>query len=90
MGELAPQEAAAFLSGLLIASDIAGALDVFARSTRGREVHLIGSSQLIELYAVGLARQHCPSTSTDGVLAAVAGLANVRRELTRRSMTYGQ
>ncbi len=88
MGELAPQEAAAFLSGLLIASDIAGALDVFARSIPSREVHLIGSSQLMELYALGLARQHCHTTSTDGVLAAVAGLANVRRELTRRSTTH--
>jgi 2-dehydro-3-deoxygalactonokinase len=90
MGELAPGEAAAFLSGLLIASDIAGALDVFARSIPSREVYLIGSSQLMELYTLGLARQHCHTTSTDGVLAAVAGLANVRRELTRRSTIHAQ
>jgi 2-dehydro-3-deoxygalactonokinase len=80
-GQLAPQEAAAFLSGLLIASDIAGALDVFARSIVSRNVHLIGAPQLLELYAAGLRRQHCQTSSTDGVLAAVAGLAQVRRQI---------
>ena len=90
LGDLAPQEAAPFLSGLLIASDIAGALDVFARSIPSRAVHLVGSSQLLELYAVGLARQHCQTTSTDGVLAAVAGLATIRRELTRGSVTHAK
>jgi 2-dehydro-3-deoxygalactonokinase len=83
-GELAPAEAAAFLSGLLIASDIAGALDVFARAILSRSVHLIGAPQLVELYAVGLGRQHCQTSSTDGVRAAIAGLAHVRRQLTSR------
>ncbi len=73
---------------MLIASDIAGALDVFARSIPSRAVHLVGSSQLMELYAAGLTRQHCQVTSTDGALAAVAGLANVRRELTRGAMAH--
>ncbi len=88
LGELPPQQAAPFLSGMLIASDIAGALDVFARSIPSRAVHLVGSSQLMELYAAGLTRQHCQVTSTDGALAAVAGLANVRRELTRGAMAH--
>jgi 2-dehydro-3-deoxygalactonokinase len=87
-GELAPPEAASFLSGLLIASDIAGALDVFASSMVVRAVHLIGSPQLMELYAAGLGLQHCETSSTDGVLAAVAGLAQVRRQLTHGSMAH--
>jgi hypothetical protein len=41
---------------------------------------------LMELYAAGLGLQHCETSSTDGVLAAVAGLAQVRRQLTRGSM----
>ena len=86
-GQLAPGESAAFLSGLLIASDIAGALDVFARSMPSRAVHVIGAPQLIELYAAGLDRQHCHTSSTDGVVAAVAGLTHVRQQLIRRSVT---
>jgi 2-dehydro-3-deoxygalactonokinase len=88
LGDLEPREAASFLSGLLIASDIAGALDVFARSIPSRAVHLVGAPQLLGLYAAGLARQHCQTTSSDGVFAAVAGLANVRRELTSGSVTH--
>jgi 2-dehydro-3-deoxygalactonokinase len=84
-GELAPHEVASFLSGLLIASDIAGALDVFSNSTVTRAVHLIGSPQLMELYAAGLGLQHYETSSTDGSVAAVAGLAQVRRQLTRGS-----
>ena len=81
--QLAPHEVAAFLSGLLIASDIAGALDVFANSIVAPAVHLIGSPQLMELYAAGLGLQHYETSSTDGSVAAVAGLAQVRRQLTR-------
>jgi 2-dehydro-3-deoxygalactonokinase len=84
-GELASQEVASFLSGLLIASDIAGALDVFASSIVVRAVHLIGSPQLMELYAAGLG-QHYETSSTDGSLAAVAGLVHVRQQLTSGSM----
>jgi 2-dehydro-3-deoxygalactonokinase len=85
-GELAPQEVASFLSGVLIASDICGALDVFGNLIVARAVHLIGSPQLMELYAAGLSLQHCETSSTDGDLAAVAGLARVRRQLTLGSM----
>jgi len=74
------------LSGVLIASDIGGALDVFANSIVARAVHLIGSPQLMELYAAGLGLQHYEASRTEGDLAAVAGLAQVRRQLTRGSM----
>jgi 2-dehydro-3-deoxygalactonokinase len=85
-GQLAPQEVASFLSGVLIASDICGALEVFGNLIVARAVHLIGSPQLMELYAAGLSLQHCETSSTDGDLAAVAGLARVRQQLTLGSM----
>ena len=87
-GNLQSHEAAPFLSGLLIASDVAGALSLFAPTLQSRAVHLIGTPQLTALYAKGLARQDCQIRSTDGVLAAVAGLSNVRRQLTGRPGTY--
>ena len=80
-GELAPQDAAAFLSGLLIANDIGGALSVLANSIVVSAVHLIGSPQLTELYAAGLSLQNYQTGATDGAAAAVAGLAQVRRQL---------
>ena len=87
-GDLESHEAAAFLSGLLIASDIAGALNVFAPSLESRAIHLIGDPQLAGLYAQGIARQDYQVSTTDGVLAAVAGLSNVRAQLTRRPDTH--
>jgi 2-dehydro-3-deoxygalactonokinase len=81
-GDLKSHEAAAFLSGLLIASDIAGALNVFASSLESRAIHLIGAPELTGLYAQGLARQDFQVSTIDGVLAAVAGLSNVRAQLT--------
>src|SRR5262249_42119771 len=76
-GDLEAHESAAFLSGLLIASDITGALSLFAPSLESRVVHLIGAPQLAALYATGLSRQNYQVNSIDGVLAAVAGLSNV-------------
>jgi 2-dehydro-3-deoxygalactonokinase len=77
-GELAPGDATAFLSGLLIASDIAGALETLGEVP---EVHLIGSPNLTRLYADGLAHQHCRSNATDGSDAVLAGLMQIRTQL---------
>jgi 2-dehydro-3-deoxygalactonokinase len=87
-GDLGAHEAAAFLSGLLIASDIAGAFNTFAPSLELRAIHLIGDPQLTGLYAQGIARQDYEVTTTDGVLAAVAGLSNVRAQLTGKPGTH--
>jgi|SRR3569833_2067892 len=73
-GELAPAAAAAFLSGLLVASDIAGARDVYGEII---PVHLIGSSSLTRLYAQGLGE----SRATDGSDAVLAGLTQIRNQL---------
>ena len=87
-GDLASHEAAAFLSGLLISSDIAGALNIFAPSLESRAIHLIGAPQLAGLYAQALARQDYDVSTTDGVLAAVAGLSNVRAQLRGNPATH--
>ena len=54
-GELTPEGAAAFLSGLLIADDVGGALHLFAGCIAERTVHVIGAPRLTELYAAALA-----------------------------------
>jgi 2-dehydro-3-deoxygalactonokinase len=77
-GELAPRDATAFLSGLLVASDIAGALETLGELPA---VHLIGSPNLTRLYAEGLRRRQCKSNAIDGSEASLAGLAQIRKQL---------
>jgi 2-dehydro-3-deoxygalactonokinase len=77
-GELAPRDATAFLSGLLVASDIAGALETLGELPA---VHLIGSPNLTRLYAQGLRHRHYESNATDGAEASLAGLAQIRKQL---------
>jgi 2-dehydro-3-deoxygalactonokinase len=86
-GELSPQATSAFLSGLLIASDISGALRLLSGSGSVRSVHLIGSPQLTQLYSIGLASHDCTASRIEGVAASLAGLAHVHRHLTQRLTT---
>ena len=72
-GELEAPHAASFLSGLLIASDIAGALEIFASTG----VHLVGSPDLTRLYAEALHHRQCTSSATDGSAASLAGLIQI-------------
>jgi 2-dehydro-3-deoxygalactonokinase len=81
-GELAPAATGAFLSGLLIASDISGALALLADAAGGAPVRLIGAPALTSLYAIGLAQRQCSSLQLDGVQAALAGLTQVYQLLT--------
>jgi 2-dehydro-3-deoxygalactonokinase len=85
-GELTAPQAAGYLSGLLIASDISGALGVLSAVIGDGTVHLIGSPDLTRLYAAGLAAHHCATTQIDGVAASPAGLALIHRQLTQRRM----
>jgi 2-dehydro-3-deoxygalactonokinase len=77
-GELEPGAADAFLSGLLIGSDVHGALRLLSDGTP-TPVYLIGSSQLTPLYALALGSQGCESIEVDGAAASLAGLAHVHR-----------
>jgi 2-dehydro-3-deoxygalactonokinase len=81
-GDLHAQDAAAFLSGLLIASDVAGALELFVKDIDARTIYLIGAPSLTELYGGVLAGCAHETRQLDGELAALAGLTQVHRRLT--------
>jgi 2-dehydro-3-deoxygalactonokinase len=83
-GEFSAAEAAAYLSGLLIASDIGGALQLLSHEAGAGSVHLIGSPELTQLYTAALASQDYRATTTDGAAASLAGMARVHRQLAQR------
>lgn len=72
-GDLEGEATASFLSGLLIACDIASAMDLFAQEPV-QQIHVIGSSNLNTLYAKGFEQLDRDCHSIDGEAAAVAGL----------------
>jgi len=88
-GELPASHAADFLSGLLIASDVAGALKLFSDCTGLRALHLIGSPQLMQSYATALTVQGLDPVQLDGATASLAGLNSVHRHLESRSIRAG-
>lgn len=73
MGDLQAESTASFLSGLLIACDIAGAMQTFATS-QPIDVRVIGSAKLTALYAKAFKRLGIEVRVIDGEAAAVAGL----------------
>jgi 2-dehydro-3-deoxygalactonokinase len=82
-GELTPEGAAAFLSGLLIANDVGGALQLFADSVTERTVHVIGAPRLTQLYAAALASRSHAARQLDGMNASLAGLTRVHQHLSQ-------
>ena len=82
-GELAAPATSAFLSGLLIASDINGALQTVPTGLASRTVQLIGAPQLTSLYTTALATRDYGTQELDGTAAALAGLVRVQQVLTR-------
>ncbi len=84
-GELAPAATAAFLSGLLIASDISGALPMLTHAADGTRVQLIGAPSLTALYAKGLASQQRDARQLDGASASLAGLSRIYQHLQQGS-----
>jgi 2-dehydro-3-deoxygalactonokinase len=86
-GELSAPNTAAFLSGLLIAADVGGALQVFASSTAQATVYLIGEPRLTRLYSAALSQQACPAQHVDGAAASLAGLARIHQYIASRAET---
>jgi 2-dehydro-3-deoxygalactonokinase len=86
-GELSARNAASFLSGLLIAADVSGALQVIANSPAKTTVHLIGEPQLTQLYAAALQLKSCDAQQFDGTAAALAGLTRVHQYIASRVET---
>ena len=74
---------AAYLSGLLIASDVLGALRVLSSFSEARLVYVIGSSELTRLYATALAAHGYEASKVEGATASRAGLAQVHRRLSQ-------
>jgi 2-dehydro-3-deoxygalactonokinase len=80
-GELAAADAAAFLSGLLIAQDVGGALHLFADCLAERSVCLIGAPALTGLYATALKDQSCAARQLDGDAVSLAGLIRIHQHI---------
>ena len=80
-GEMPASHAAAFLSGLLIAGDVAGALTMFADCIPERTVRVIGAPQLTQRYAAALKVQGYGAAQVDGAAASLSGLTCVHHHL---------
>jgi len=75
--ELAPEDAASYLSGMLIGSDVSGALRLLVPGISNPIVHVVGSSHLTRLYSRALAALDDDVRAVDGSAASVAGLARI-------------
>jgi 2-dehydro-3-deoxygalactonokinase len=79
-GEFSPAQAAAYLSGLVVGADVAGALALLA-AAEATPVTLIGTPQLTATYAIALAAHGCQPTQVDGEAASLAGLTAIYERL---------
>jgi len=82
-GELSADEASAYLSGLLVASDVHGAVNALCDSAR--TVFLVGTTQLMQLYARACAFSGYDTCLVDGVAASLNGLLHVHRQLSQQA-----
>jgi 2-dehydro-3-deoxygalactonokinase len=80
-GQFTASESAAFLSGLLVGSDVRGALELSADFEAAAPVCVVGSSGLNRLYREALEERGVDSIELDGSCAVVAGLGVVRRHM---------
>jgi 2-dehydro-3-deoxygalactonokinase len=87
-GELEAAAAEGFLSGLLVASDVHGALRLLPDGTQA-PVYLIGSAQLTRLYALALDAHGRGSIEVDGTAASLAGLTHVHGCLSAEVAPHG-
>jgi 2-dehydro-3-deoxygalactonokinase len=78
--QLSPEGAASWMSGLLVGTDVGGALRVFADHLE-LPVQIIGTPQLIDAYATALTRHGLRSAGIDGEKAVLAGLAAIHSAL---------
>lgn len=80
-GDLPATAAAAYLSGLLIASDVHGALRILSSTFVPSTVVLVGAPQLTQLYASACAAMGVDTQQVDGTTASLAGLTQIYRRL---------
>jgi 2-dehydro-3-deoxygalactonokinase len=82
--QLSVEGAPSWMSGLLIGTDVAGALPLFADHDADAPVYVIGAPQLTASYSLAITRQGRAVIQIEGVRAALAGLAAIYREQERR------
>ena len=75
--QLSAEGATSWLSGLLIGTDVGGALALFDTRPAGARVYVVGTSQLTSRYATALGHLGCKAIGIDGADAALRGLALV-------------
>jgi 2-dehydro-3-deoxygalactonokinase len=82
MGELKNKDASAYLSGLVIGQDVAGAARLFRLEfASSRHIVVVGTPQLSELYATALKMRDIGVTKVDGAEASLAGLTSLHGAL---------
>jgi 2-dehydro-3-deoxygalactonokinase len=86
-GDLRSEDAMPLLSGMLIASDVQGAVRLFGAPDVRTTVQLIGTTRLTDLYARALVSQDCDANIIDGTLASLNGLLQVHRLLSQRTVS---
>jgi 2-dehydro-3-deoxygalactonokinase len=79
--ELSTTDASSFVSGLLIGAEIVDALALNNWTCASGPVHIIGATQLIDLYSKALTYFSIDSTTTDSHCATTAGFLAVHREM---------
>jgi 2-dehydro-3-deoxygalactonokinase len=82
--QLSPEGAASWMSGLLIGTDVAGALRLFDSASPHDPVYVIGTPELGQAYSAALASFGRAAQIVDGGATAFAGLAQLYRQLDRR------
>jgi 2-dehydro-3-deoxygalactonokinase len=87
-GDLRADEAMPLLSGMLIASDVQGAVRLFATGGARTVVQLIGAPGLTDLYARALVSQDCDANVIDGTLASLNGLLQVHTLLSQHAVSH--
>ncbi len=87
-GEFAAAAASAYLSGLLIATDVGAALRIFPREAYPNKLILIGDPRLTVLYANVCALQAIQTQQLDGVSTSLRGLAHLHVQLSNRRLQH--
>jgi 2-dehydro-3-deoxygalactonokinase len=76
-GELVAEQAASYLSGILIGGDVSGALRLMLPSVTNEVVHIIGATALCRLYSIALTTLNAEAKVIDQHAATLQGLAQV-------------
>jgi 2-dehydro-3-deoxygalactonokinase len=75
LGRRAPDDAAAYASGVLIGSDVG------ARALDGRTVHLLAEGALADLYKVAIEARGGVTVAVDATAAFLGGVHHLRGHL---------